>query len=98
MDVRNPYGQLASADTMIEGSEGFCVEPKMRDASNRLFAFHILEKNRKEKNGVEPSIHGLVLSSSDLKTYRRIGHYCCKGPVQSQYPAAAIKRATITVI
>lgn len=109
-DVRNPYGQLASAAIIIkgpisalrpfeEGSRGFCVEPQMHDASSRLFAFHILEENRKKKNGdIQPNIRGLVLASSDLKTYKRIGCYQWKGPVGSRYPAARFEQTTITII
>ena len=110
VDVRNPYGQLTSAAIIIEGpisalrpfeegSRGLRVEPQMHDASSRLFAFHILEENRRKKNvGIQPNIHGLVLASSDLKTYKRIGCYHWKGPVGSRYPAARFERTTITII
>jgi hypothetical protein len=110
VDVRNPYGQVASADMIIEGPlselrpfeegpEGFCVKPESHDASNRLFALHIFEENGKKKNGgVQPNLYGLVLSSSDLITYHRIGSYHCKGPVESQYPAARVERTTITIV
>lgn len=110
VDARNPYGQITSAELIIEGPlselrpfedgpEGFCAGSEIRDASNRLFAFHIFEENRKKKGGgVQPNMYGLVLSSRDLITYHRLGTYHCKGPIGSRYPAARFERTTVTIV
>jgi hypothetical protein len=110
VDPRNPYGQITAANIVVEGpiaelrawtasidDSGDRV-PESYDNTAKLYAFHILEEQREE----EHFIFGLVLSSSDLETYRRVGVYICQavsqGPGESRYPAENFNRAAITIV
>lgn len=64
-----------------------------------LFAFHTFEENRLMKNGgFRANIHGLLLSSTDLITYKRVGQYKCKGPTGCRYPVEKFREAIITIV